>query len=76
MSKFDWLNKIKSDLLVIAEVQQDLRCSRDTVYRYMREEGLPYEQYPGRRMVRQSDLQAWRDARREMQLTGDTNEAS
>jgi len=59
----------ESDLLTIPEVMQILRCSRDTVYRYMREFSLPFEQYPGRRMVRRDDLQAWRDAIREQRIS-------
>jgi len=61
----------ESDLLTIAEVMAILRCSRDTVYRYMREYALPFEQFPGRRLVRRDDLQAWRDSIRQHHVEGD-----
>lgn len=47
------------ELLTVGEVQEILRCSRVTVYAHMKENGLPFIQLRGRRMVRRESLDDW-----------------
>lgn len=50
---------MKHDLITVAEACEILHCSTPTVYRRMEHDGLPYFQFPGKRLIPMSRFTVW-----------------
>lgn len=50
---------MKHDLITVSEACDIFHCSTPTIYRRMENDGLPYLQFPGKRLIPMSRFTVW-----------------